>query len=102
MYATCPANLILFLPLPHSDPDVPLSTLFSYTLDLRSSVDVPHRIWNPYKTTDNIFLNILNSSFWGSRLKDQVFWTEWQQAFPESNALPREGEFDLLQSFRNV
>ena len=42
-----------------------LSTLFSYTLSLRSSLDVSNPVSHPYKTTDKIIvLYILIFNFW--------------------------------------
>ena len=80
--ATCPAHLILLYlitrkifgeqyrsiscslcsslhsPVTSSllDPNIPLSTLFSNTLSLRSSLDVSDQIWHPYKTTGKIII----------------------------------------------
>ena len=84
--ATCPAQLILldfitrtifdeqyrslspsgcsFLHSPVtstlSGPNIPLNTLFSNTLSLRSSLNVSYQVSHPYKTTSKIIVRNLN------------------------------------------
>ena len=69
-------------------PDILLSTLFSNTLSLRSSLSVMDQVSHPYKTTGKItVLYIFIFKFLVSKLEDSRFCTEWQQAFPEFNLL---------------
>ena len=96
--ATCPAHLILldfftriilgeehrslssllcsFLHYPVTSsllgPNFILYTLFSYTLNLCSSLHVKDQVSHPYKTTDKIiFLYILIFKFLGRKLEDK-------------------------------
>ena len=112
--ATCPTHLIIFdvitriifgaenrslnsaiCTLPHSPifssfsgPKILLSTLFTKTLSLRSSLNVSYQVSHPYKTTGTIIvLYILSFTFMSSKLEDKRFCAEWQQAFPEFNPL---------------
>jgi hypothetical protein len=55
-----------------------LSTLFSNTLSLRSSLNVSDQVSHPYKTRGKtIFLCILIFKFLDSKLEDKTFCTEW-------------------------
>jgi hypothetical protein len=59
-------------------PHILLSTLFSNTLSLRSSIIVSDQVSRPYKPTSKVIvLNILIFKFFGSKLKDKRFCTEW-------------------------
>jgi len=59
-----------FLPL--------LSTLFSHTLNLWSSLTVRDQVSHPYKTTGNIIIvYILTFKILDRRQKDKRFWREW-------------------------
>jgi len=102
--ATCPAHIILhdfitrtifgeqyrslssslcnFLHSPVTSsllgPNIPLNTLFSNILSLRPSLNVSDQISHPYKTTGKIIvLYILIFKFFGSKLEDKKFCTEW-------------------------
>jgi hypothetical protein len=58
-------------------PNVLLSTLFSNTLSLCSSLNVG-KVSHPYRTTGKIIaLYILFFKFFDSRREDRRFWTEW-------------------------
>jgi hypothetical protein len=66
--------------VPHR-PKYFLSTLFSNTISLCSSVNVKRQVSHPYKTTHKIkVLNILIS-----KREDKRAWTERSQISPESN-----------------
>jgi hypothetical protein len=59
-------------------PNIPLSTLFSNTISLRSSLNVRDQVSHPYKTTGRIMvLYILFFKFLESRREDRRLWTEW-------------------------
>ena len=63
-----------------------LSTLFSNTLSLRSSLNVSDHVSHPYTTTDKIiFLCILIFIYLHSKLEDKRFCTERWQDFLEVN-----------------
>jgi hypothetical protein len=111
--ATCPDHLILFYmiivimsgekynyKIPHWNflqypvtssllgPNILLSTLFSNTLKLCSSLNVRDQVSHPYKTADKIIvLYILIFTFIHVRREDRRFWTVWKEAFPELNLL---------------
>jgi hypothetical protein len=56
-------------------PDIHLSTLFSNTLSLCSSLGVRDQVSHPYKTTDKIMiLYILIFKFLERRQKDKRLW----------------------------
>ena len=100
---TCPAHLILldiitriilgeeysllssscsFLHCPVTScflgPNIFLSTLFSNTLSLCSSLSVSNQVPHPSKTAGTIIvLYILNFIFLYSKLEDKIFYTEW-------------------------
>ena len=112
--ATCPAHLILldlltrtifgeqyrslssslysFLHSPVTSsllgPNNLLSTLFSNTLRLRSSLNISDQVSHPYKTTGEIMIvYTLIFKFLDSKLEDMTFCTKLQQAFPDFNLL---------------
>jgi len=59
-------------------PNIPLSTLCSNTLTLRSSLNVNDQVSHPNKTTNKItVLCILVFIFLDSKLEDKRFCTEW-------------------------
>ena len=67
-------------------PNILLSTLFSYTLSLCSSLHVIDQISHPYKTWDKIIvLYILIFIFLGIKLQGKRFCTKWWQAFHDFN-----------------
>jgi hypothetical protein len=59
-------------------PNILLSTLFSNTLSLCSSLNVRDKVSHPYRTTGKmIVLYILMFTFFDSSPEDRRFWTEW-------------------------
>jgi hypothetical protein len=59
-------------------PNILLSTLFSNTPSLCSSLNVRDLASHPYKTTGKIIvLYILILKFFDSNREDRRFWTEW-------------------------
>jgi hypothetical protein len=69
-------------------PNILLSTLFSNTLGLCSSLDKGDQDTHPYRTTCKIIvLYILIFMFLDSRREDRCFSTRRQQALPEFHLL---------------
>jgi hypothetical protein len=65
-----------------------LSTLFSNTLSLCSSLNARDQVTHPYRTTGKIIVfYILIFKCFDSRREDRRFWTEWKQAVPEFSPL---------------
>jgi hypothetical protein len=59
-------------------PDILLSTLFSNTLSVCSSLNVTDQVSHPYKTTGRIMvLYILTFTFPDSRREGRSLWTKW-------------------------
>ncbi|PNF43690.1 hypothetical protein B7P43_G14620 [Cryptotermes secundus] len=94
MRATCPAHPIIldlivlimlgedsslcnFLPPPETStlfgPNILLTTLFSNTLSLCSSLNVRDQVLHPYRTTGKIVMCILIFMFLGCRQEDKRF-----------------------------
>jgi hypothetical protein len=58
--------------------DILLSTLFSNTLSLFSSLNVTDQVSQPYRTTGKIkAFYVLIFAFSDSRREDRRFWNEW-------------------------
>jgi hypothetical protein len=61
-----------------SGPNILLSTLFSNTPSLCSSLIVRDQVSHPYRPTGKIIdLYIVIFAFLDSRREDKRFWTEW-------------------------
>ena len=74
------SSLFLHSPVPSSllGPNINLSTLFSNTLGLRSSLNVSDQVSHPYKTTGKIIIPyILMFIFLDIKLEDRRSCTEW-------------------------
>jgi len=60
------------------DPNILLSTMFSNTLSLRSSLNVSNHVLHPHKTTGKtMVLYIFIFIFLGSKLEVKIFCIEW-------------------------
>jgi hypothetical protein len=87
-YKSCSSSLCSFLH-PSITPsyfrsNILLSTLFSNTLSLCSSLNVRNQVSHPYKTIGKVIvLCILIFKFFDSRQAEISFWTEKQQTFPD-------------------
>jgi len=57
--------------------NIPLSALFSKTLNLRSSLSVRDQVSHLYKTRKTIFFNILIIKFWETTWENKICFTEW-------------------------
>jgi hypothetical protein len=68
-------------PLSLLAPNILLSTMFWYTLSLRTSINVSYHVSHPYKTTGNILVLCILIFIFLDR-KDKRSCTEWEQAFP--------------------
>ena len=82
-YISLSSSLCSFLHYPVtsslSGPNILLSTIFSNTLSLLSSLNVSNQVSHPYKTTDKIivlYTCILIFKFLDSNLEDKRFYTE--------------------------
>ena len=59
-------------------PNILLNTLLSYTLSLRSSLNVNNQVAQPYKTTDKIIAQyVVIFIFFNNKVEDTRFSTEW-------------------------
>jgi len=81
-YKSLSSSLCNFLQSPVTSsvlgPNILLSTLFSNTLSLHSSLNVKNQVSHPYKTTGEIIvLCILIFKFLDNKLEDKRFCTEW-------------------------
>jgi len=84
-------------------PNIFLSTLFSNTLSVCSSLNVRHQISQPHKTTGKIiFLYILTFIFLANKLEDKRFCTEWGQLCKLNYELPPVTSQWSFVSFRNA
>jgi hypothetical protein len=77
-YKPCSSSLCSFLQHPVTSsllgPNIPLSTLFSNTLNLYTFLHVRDKVSHPYKTTGKItVLFLLVLTFLDSRLEDKRF-----------------------------
>jgi len=83
-------------------PNILLSTLFSNTLSLRSSLNVSDQVSHPHATTDKIMvLYTLIFKCLYSKLEDKRFCTERKQAFPDFKLLLISGRNLWLQESFN-
>ena len=87
-YKSLRSSLTSFLHSPVTSsllgPNIPLNTLFSDTLSVRSSLYVSYHVLNPYKTTGKIIvLCMLIFKYLDNKVEDKRFFTKWQQAFPD-------------------
>jgi hypothetical protein len=64
-----------------------LSTLFSNTISLSSSLNVGDQVSHPYKTRAKIMFIYLNLYNFPSEQEAERFSTAWKQPFPEFNLL---------------
>jgi len=66
----------------------PSCTLFANTVTVRTHRNVTDQVSHPHKTEGKIIvLYTVVLTFSDSKREDKRFWTEWQQAFPESRPL---------------
>ena len=69
-------------------PNILLSTLFSNTFSLRSSINISDQVSHPYNTTSRIIVLCISVfKFLDSKLEDKKFCTEWYRAFSEFHLL---------------
>jgi hypothetical protein len=81
-YKLCSSSLCSFRHPPVSSslfgPNILLSTLYSNTVSLWSSLNVRDHVSHPYRTKGEIrVLHVLIFTFSVSRWEDRRFWTEW-------------------------
>jgi hypothetical protein len=91
-YRTLSYSLCSFLHSPVTssvlDPIILLSTLFSNTPSLLSSLNVSDQVSQPYRTAGKtIHLCILTFILVDSKLEDKKFFIEWWQAFRDFSLL---------------
>jgi hypothetical protein len=67
-------------------PTILLSTLFSNSHGLCSSLSARDQVSHPYKNAGKIIVSYIQIfMFFESRREDRKFWTEWEQALPAFN-----------------
>jgi len=69
------------------DPSSFLTTLFSNSISLCSSLSLRDQVSHPYKTGSVMVLHIVIFMFLNSQLEDKRFCAQWQQTFGESSQL---------------